>query len=124
MKQLPFPFTRTHEAAHTADVVVADENGNTHFIEGKFGSGKSYVMTRHAVERWMAEGETERQLIRYRFWAVDAAIEQPPKAAEFLLLLVPLKYRENLLGDAIEEYWTRLVPRHGARKAKFTFGRR
>jgi hypothetical protein len=45
----------------------------------------------------------------------------PPKLAEFFMLLLPTKYRENLIGDAEEEYWTRSLPRFGARKARLIF---
>jgi hypothetical protein len=35
---------------------------------------------------------------------------RPPQAAEFLLLLVPLKQRENILGDLEEEFGTLVAP--------------
>jgi len=41
----------------------------------------------------------------------------PPLTAQYLLLLVPPKYRENLVGDLEEEYWTRLSPAYGRRWA-------
>jgi hypothetical protein len=45
----------------------------------------------------------------------------PPKLAEFFLLLLPMKYREELIGCAEEEYWTRSLPRLGARRARVIF---
>jgi hypothetical protein len=45
----------------------------------------------------------------------------PPKLAEFFMLLLPMKYREELIGCAEEEYWTRSLPRLGARRAQVIF---
>jgi hypothetical protein len=42
----------------------------------------------------------------------------PPKAAKFILLLVPKRHRENLIGDLEEEYATILLPEFGVRKAR------
>ena len=42
----------------------------------------------------------------------------PPAGAQFLLLLLPKKYREGLLGDLEEEYRTVVLPRYGALWAK------
>ena len=42
----------------------------------------------------------------------------PPKAAKFILLLVPRRHRENLIGDLEEEYTTILLPEYGVRKAR------
>jgi hypothetical protein len=38
---------------------------------------------------------------------------RPPAGAQYLLLLLPRKYREGLLGDLEEEYRTVVLPRHG-----------
>ena len=46
---------------------------------------------------------------------------EPPKLAEFLMLLLPMKYREELVGCAEEEYWSRSLPRLGARRARVIF---
>ena len=45
----------------------------------------------------------------------------PPKLADFLISLIPIKHRENPAGDLEEDYWNRLIPRHGLRKARFLF---
>jgi DNA-binding CsgD family transcriptional regulator len=46
---------------------------------------------------------------------------RPPEFARFLLLLVPKKYRENLLGDLDEEFTTIVLPDYGARKARLWY---
>lgn len=46
---------------------------------------------------------------------------EPPALAQFLLALVPVRHRETMLGDLEEEYWTRLVPKYGFRKARFWY---
>jgi len=43
--------------------------------------------------------------------------EGPSRIAQYLLFLVPRKYRENLVGDLEEEYRTRLLPVYGRRWA-------
>lgn len=50
---------------------------------------------------------------------IDA--DQPPHAAKFLLLLVPLRNREGIIGDLEEEYRTILVPEYGHPLAKFYY---
>jgi transcriptional regulator with XRE-family HTH domain len=47
--------------------------------------------------------------------------DKPPKAAKFLLLLVPGKNRDYLAGDLEERYRTILVPEFGVRKAQFWY---
>ena len=43
---------------------------------------------------------------------------RPPAGAQYLLLLLPKKYREALLGDLEEEYRTVVLPRYGSFWAK------
>ena len=45
----------------------------------------------------------------------------PPRLAKFVLLLVPKKNREHLLGDLDEEFRTILVPEYGPRKARLWY---
>lgn len=45
----------------------------------------------------------------------------PPKLAKFLLLLVPTKNADYLLGDLEERYRTLMVPQYGVRKAQFWY---
>jgi len=42
----------------------------------------------------------------------------PPTSAKFILLLIPRRYREHLVGDLEEEYNTIVLPEYGARKAR------
>jgi len=37
----------------------------------------------------------------------------PPRVAEFCLLLIPLRQREHILGDLEEEFNTQVVPEYG-----------
>jgi hypothetical protein len=45
----------------------------------------------------------------------------PPKTAKFILLLVPKRYREHLVGDLEEEYLTIVLPEYGSQKARFWY---
>ena len=45
----------------------------------------------------------------------------PPKAAKFVLLLVPRRYREHLVGDLEEEYTTIVLPEYGAKSARLWY---
>ncbi|GAA3758156.1 hypothetical protein [Terriglobus aquaticus] len=47
--------------------------------------------------------------------------QKPPKAAKYLLLLVPGRFREGLVGDLEEEFTTILVPEFGPRAAKIYY---
>ncbi len=77
--------------------------------------------------RLVCEGKSDRLMFEWlstphhgSAMAGDIVLE-PPKLAEFLMLLLPMKYREGLVGDAEEEYWTRSLPRLGARRAHLIF---
>jgi ABC-type Mn2+/Zn2+ transport system ATPase subunit len=137
-------LSEDHELMHYVsthyldDLVVSHRNGNLvlihgepgtgktalarFLVEGKFGAGKS-----HVFPRALFEGKSNQNL--YAFLSVpnhgsaaaDRQILKPPKVAEFFMLLLPMKYRESLIGDAEEEYWTRSLPRFGARKARLIF---
>jgi len=45
----------------------------------------------------------------------------PPKAAKFIVLLVPKRHREHLIGDLEEEYITIVLPEYGATKARLWY---
>lgn len=47
--------------------------------------------------------------------------DTPPRTAKFLLLLIPKKNREGILGDLEEEYRTILLPEYGLRLARFYY---
>ena len=46
---------------------------------------------------------------------------RPPKMATLLVLLIPKKNREHILGDLDEEYRTILMPRYGRRTANLWY---
>ncbi|MGA3351220.1 MAG: hypothetical protein ABSC33_19500 [Candidatus Sulfotelmatobacter sp.] len=45
----------------------------------------------------------------------------PPKAAKFILLLVPKRNREHVVGDLEEEFYTVVVPEYGLRRAQMWY---
>jgi len=53
-----------------------------------------------------------------REYNTETESDTPPKMATLLILLIPKKNREHVLGDLDEEYRTILVPRYGRRTAK------
>jgi len=120
-------WNEAHELGHDKsshyvdDIVIVDNNGNLVAIQGKPGTGKA------AFVRLIVEDRSDQ--IPFQFLsaphrgsaAADNLVLNPPKVAEFLMLLLPMKYRENLVGDAEEEYWTRSLPTFGVRKARLIF---
>lgn len=46
---------------------------------------------------------------------------RPPSSARFLLLLIPQRHREHLIGDLDEEYATIVLPEYGLRKARLWY---
>lgn len=46
---------------------------------------------------------------------------KPPTTAKFILLLVPTRDREHLVGDLEEEYRTIVLPEYGVRMARFWY---
>jgi hypothetical protein len=44
--------------------------------------------------------------------------QEPPRVGKLLLLLIPKKNREHLLGDLEEEYQTVVLPKYGLRAAR------
>ena len=46
---------------------------------------------------------------------------EPPRYAKFLLLLVPKRNRENILGDIEEEYRDVILPDYGLRAARLWY---
>jgi hypothetical protein len=45
----------------------------------------------------------------------------PPRSAHFLLLLIPKRNREHLIGDLEEEFRTIVLPKYGERAAWFWY---
>jgi hypothetical protein len=67
------------------------------------------------------QDEADFVLRQLRYGIVQRQSDLPPAAAKFLLLLVPLRYREHLIGDLQEEYATVVLPEYGFRKARFWY---
>jgi hypothetical protein len=91
------------------------------FMQGQFGAGGTYVL---------GEGKTEQMLVHALgadLILMDAEARlgplalDPPQLAEALISLIPVKHRENLLGDVEEDYRNRFIPRHGLRMARFLY---
>jgi hypothetical protein len=59
-----------------------------------------------------------RAWIALRSGQTSVALTRPPRSAKFILLLIPKRHREHLIGDLEEEYSTILVPEYGPRKAR------
>lgn len=57
-------------------------------------------------------------LLSSHYDALPVVDSRPPAGAQYLLLLLPKKYREGLLGDLEEEYRTVVFPRYGPLRAK------
>jgi hypothetical protein len=57
-------------------------------------------------------------LLASHYDAFPVVDSRPPAGAQYLLLLLPKKYREGLLGDLEEEYRTVVFPRYGPLWAK------
>jgi hypothetical protein len=60
------------------------------------------------------------RLIEFLRRPSNRAIESggsPPRTAQYLLFLVPRRYREGLIGDLEEDYRTRVLPTYGRRWA-------
>jgi hypothetical protein len=55
-----------------------------------------------------------------RLYAVSAA-QEPPRAARFLMLLIPPRNREGMMGDLEEEFRAILLPQYGLRLAQFYY---
>jgi hypothetical protein len=45
----------------------------------------------------------------------------PPKAAKFVLLMIPKAHREHLVGDLEEEYATIVLPEYGEKRAQLWY---
>lgn len=48
-------------------------------------------------------------------------VSAPPKAATFILLLIPKRHREYLIGDMEEEYARIVLPQYGSARAKLWY---
>lgn len=113
------------------DLVIVDGR-NVVVFDTKVGGGQFPALLRYGVGKTgiFAEGKTEQALLcalRARLVLLTDGAElgplslDPPDLADFFISLIPIKHRANLAGDLEEEYWTRLIPRHGLRKARFLY---
>jgi hypothetical protein len=98
-------------------------SGRHAFMAGDFGTGKTQAFATIFVEGKSDQFLFESLLKVPHHGSARAGnmVLGPPKLAEFFLLLLPMKYREELIGCAEEEYWTRSLPRLGARRARVIF---
>jgi hypothetical protein len=88
------------------------------FMEGTFGSGKAAAFVEVAGETG-GVARPWRTLncsgSRSKPWPLAL---DPPQIADLLVSLIPVKHRENLVGDLEDDYWNRFIPRHGPRRAR------
>jgi len=47
--------------------------------------------------------------------------DHPPRAAQFILLMIPKRNREHLVGDLEEEFRTKVLPEWGPLGARFFY---
>jgi len=126
----------THpERDHVSDIALVGENGKivvfdckahsmeSHIAPGwlrraKSGSGKSALFVEGKAEQVLFYALAANSVIMDVGIDFPPLISEPPKLAECLISLIPVKHREDLAGDLEEDYWNRFVPRHGARVAR------
>jgi hypothetical protein len=122
---------------HGIDAMFTRPDGSIVLAQAKPGTEKSALLAQAAARGRFyrgdcpesapgvsIEGEVDNQLFEYLL--VDAPFARtqvlgPPRLADFLMSLIPLKHRANLPGDLEEDYWNRFLPRHGLKKARFLF---
>jgi hypothetical protein len=56
-----------------------------------------------------------------RLTAGHGEVDRPPRSAEYILLLIPKRNREHLVGDLEEEYRTKVLPEWGPLRARFFY---
>lgn len=107
----------------------------THYQDNHLpdGDGRGFLhgdlnpRNRQLFPRILCEGKSDQAMFEWLLAPHHGSalegdmISEPPKLAEFFMLLLPMKYREELVGCAEEEYRTRSLPRLGARKARVIF---
>lgn len=79
------------------------------FVMDHYGKYLMQVPNAYLADALIDEGRT---VIQFKYSRVDA-VKRAPAAAKFLLLLIPKKNREGLLGDLEEEYHTIVLPEYG-----------
>jgi hypothetical protein len=77
-----------------------------------------FAIARHRLGTGVEEGAGESGVVA----PTESAPSEPPIAAHYLLrLFLPAKYRDNLIGDLLEEFHEDVVPVFGQRRAWFWF---
>lgn len=114
-----YPFTfATLLASMTflfAAMILRTEHKLLHFVSDAFQFLYAFGMAIYLTRRWKVEN-TLRKLESMAHSGKLA--NSPPKTAKFILLLVPKRHRENLIGDLEEEYSTIVLPEYGATRAR------
>ena len=102
------------------DALSAPHHGSAEGQKGAFGAWRARRRALKRIKRWQKEFELNR--------ATEQQINQkgplgvtPPRIAEFALLMIPARSREDLLGCLEEEYRTVALPRHGRVRADFWY---
>jgi len=82
------------------------------FIGGAIFVVRNLVKIVHRTSGFLDELESGR---------IPQESTNPPRWAKFLLLLVPRRYREHLIGDLEEEYSQIVLPEFGPRRARLWY---
>jgi DNA-directed RNA polymerase specialized sigma24 family protein len=79
----------------------------------RFGAFVSSVNNNILRERGQARERDDKQLLTQERHVKQKAKIDPPRVAQFSLLLIPKRNREHLVGDLEEEFRTVVLPQHG-----------
>jgi hypothetical protein len=133
-----FISSGNHNVDQGVDLAMVDDNGNVVVLDAKAGKGQFFALAQSLVQgkygagktRLFVEGQSEQALLH----ALGASSVlfgtgvdlpplalNPPRLADFLISMIPVKHRENLAGDLEQDYRNRLIPRHGLRTARFLY---
>lgn len=79
----------------------------------------TFFCTLAFVAWFLQQTENEADLLLDELEGKKAAyMPGAPDSARFLLLLIPIRHRENLVGDLEEEFTTVVLPTYGLKKAR------
>jgi hypothetical protein len=67
-------------------------------------------LRRFFVREWQKQIDAKRNGLRNQ---ITPQPTRPPRSAQFVLLLIPKRNREHLVGDLEEEFHTVVLPQHG-----------
>jgi len=128
-----FMWSAHHGTDQDIDLAMVDKNGKVVLIDAKTGTvqfpdliqakydaGQMRLLFEDKIDQLRLYEAVARSLSPGAEVVSPLALD-PPKLADFLISLIPIKHRENPAGDLEEDYWNRLIPRHGLRKARFLF---